>query len=225
MGLPNMTLILDPSRNVPYEIGAMLDVALCYPKLSADHQLRIANALCAELVAGWLELEPHRVEEIRPLLRGYRQVAHRASCAKLNQRREKAMIAGQSFLPLIKERALGELPILNGKSGKLSRQQIASHLWPVPKGGFEDNYVSRLHDRKRNDILPWYPVAHLAAAYQFLARHLSGKEQASGFDYQDLGLHVLAVMLAAKFADYFRATPGLASIATKLRDIELIPPI
>ena len=220
-----MTLILDPNRNVPYEIGAMLDVALCYPKLSADHQFRIANALCAELMAGWLELEPHRVEELRPLLRGYRQAANRASCATLNERREKAMIAGQSFLPLIKEQALGKLPIVKGKFGRLSRQQIASHIWPVLRGGFEVNYESRLHDRKRNDILPWYPVAHLAAAYQFLARHLSGKEEASVFDYQDLELHVLAVMLAAKFADHFRATPGLAGIATKLRNIELVVPI
>ena len=77
MGLPDMILILNARRNAPFEIGAMLDVALCYPKFSLDRQLRIANALCAKLVKGWMAAEPDRASELRAPLRNYAKASKR----------------------------------------------------------------------------------------------------------------------------------------------------
>lgn len=217
-----MVLSLNVRDNAPFEIGAMLDVVLCYPTFTPERQVKIANALCARLVKEWIALEPHRAVELRAPLREYRRVSGRASCGMLEKRRQKSLIAGQSFLPLIKQAAYGELPVLEGVNRQLSRHQIASQLWPAMEGGYEENYESRLRDRKENDIWPWYSVAHLAAAYEGLARLGAGHEEGSEFDYQDLNFHIRAVMLASEFARHFRTVPQLADIAGKLLNIEII---
>ncbi len=132
------------------------------------------------------------------------------------------MVAGQSFLPLLKEAACAGLPLLHGKFGMLSRREIASYLWPALEDGYEENYESRLRDRKENDIWPWYPVAHLAAACQALARLEAGADDGFAFDYQDLDFHLRVAMLAAEFARLFRQVPELSDIAAKLIDIEIV---
>lgn len=217
-----MVISLDARSQPAYEIGAQLDALLCYPSFSPERQLRIANAICAKLMRGWIALEPERREELQLLRRDYAAAANRASLGTLEKRRRQALVAGQSFLPMIKEAATGNLPVLNGIARELSRNEIATYLWSPREGGHEINYVSRLRDRKENDIWPWYPVAHLAAAYQALARLGAGPDDDVPFDYQDLEFHRRAVMLADAFAEFFMASPQVAKIAANLIRIEFV---
>jgi hypothetical protein len=64
------------------------------------------------------------------------------------------------------------------------------------------------------------PIAHLAAAYQWIARERSGDQPSATFDYQDLDFHREAVKRANEFAGYLRATPALQGIADQLIDLE-----
>lgn len=135
-----MLLAFDTSRDAPFEIGARLDAALCYPNFDPDRQMKFANAICARQFEQWMALEPHRKDELQPVLREYRKFAERASLSKLEERRKKALVAGQSFLPLLKKAMTGQLPILTGKYINLSRNKIAAYLWPPLDGGHEINY-------------------------------------------------------------------------------------
>lgn len=203
----------------PFEIGVTLDVLLCYPTWSRDRRQKIVNAIGAEIVAYWIELEPNRKAELAVAFPQYQKTKARAALGSLMGRHETALTFGQAFLPLLKEAAEGELPFLNGEKRKLSISEIARFIWPPRDNGDEINYEDRLHDRKK-ELRDFYPVAHLAASYQYAARELSGPNEAAPLDYQDLDLHRAIVSRANDFAGYFRAIPAFKNIADRLIKIE-----
>lgn len=215
----NKMLVLDTRQLAPFEIGVVLDVQLCYPTWSTDRRRNVVNAICAELIAYWIELEPDRRAELTVAFPQYQRAKTRASLGSLVERHEIALTFGQAFLPLLKERAIGQLPILNGKNRKLPMSEIARFIWPPREGGDEINYESRLHDRKK-ELRRYYPVAHLAAAFEYAARERSVAKQPAQIDYQDLDFHRRIVGRANQFANYFRAEPALRNIADRLIDIE-----
>jgi hypothetical protein len=212
-------IILDPNVMAPFEIGARLDALLCYSTWSMDRQQEIADAICADLFAQWIQIEPHRRAELYEARSQYRKSKKRASLAKLHDRREQVAEAGRAFLPLLKQAATGRLPIFNGEPGAFSMAQIARIIWPPREGGFEEHHLSRLHDNMKA-LRSLRPIAHLAAAHQYVARERSGAEQAAFFDYQDLDFHREVVMRASYFADLFRSIPALGKIASGLVKIE-----
>lgn len=211
----NEVLVLDTRELAPFEIGVNLDVLLCYPTWSAGRRQNIVNAICAELVAYWIELEPDRTAELVAAYPKYRKSKARGALGSLMERHEKALTFGQAFLPLLKEGATGELPILNGEKRELSISEIARFIWPPQENGNEVNYEGRLHDRKK-ELRNFYPIAHLAAAYQYAARERSATNQPGQLDYQDLEFHRALVTRANEFAGYFRAAQALNAIADQL---------
>lgn len=215
----NDVLVLDAREMAPFEVGVSLDVLLCYPTWSPDRRQDISNAICAEIVAFWIELEPNRKAELFAAYPQYRKAEARGSLGTLMQRHEKALTFGQAFLPLLKEAATGQLPILDGAMRKLSISEIARFIWPPRENGNEINYEERLHDRKR-ELRDSYPIAHLAASYQYAARERSGPNQAASLDYQDLELHRAIVTRANEFAGYFRVAPALKTIGDRLIEVE-----
>ena len=212
-------IILDANVMAPFEIGARLDALLCYSTWSMDRQQEIADAICADLFAQWIQIEPHRKADLYEARPQYRKSKKRASLAKLHDRREQVLEAGQAFLPLLKQAAIGRLPILNGRRRELSIGQIARFIWPPREDGYEIYYESRLHDNKKT-LRSLRPIADLAAAYQYVARKRSGVEQAASFDYQNLDFHRKVVVRASRFADCFRSIPALGNIASRLVKIE-----
>ena len=60
----NGLLVLDARELEPFEIGARLDALLCYPTWSADRQQKIADAICAMLVAYTIACEPSRKNDL-----------------------------------------------------------------------------------------------------------------------------------------------------------------
>ena len=180
----------------------------------------IADAICATIVAYSIAEEPSRKADLWRRFPKYKKSVSRASLATLQDRRDDALTAGLAFLPLLKKAAIGELPIFRGRKGELSRAEIARFMWPSREQGAEINYDSRLNDRQRHGLRRYYPVAHLAAAFQYIARERSGTEPAAPFDYQDIGLYREVVRLANEYAGYFAAIPRLGNIADALIHIE-----
>ena len=206
-------LALDTERLEPFEIGALLDTVLCYPTWSADRQKAVAIAICSEIVASWIEARP----ELRAEYAHYRKSTARTSLQSLAKRRDHALRTGLAFLPHLKQAAIGRLPIFEGVERELSFSEVVRFLWP--EGGHEDNYESRIHDLQRS-LRNSSPTAHLAAAYQTIARERSGAEKAAEFNYEDIGLHREAVRRANVFANHFLAVPRLANNARRLMTLE-----
>lgn len=200
--------VFDLASSAPFEIGARLDALLCYPTWSAGRRQRVSDAICAEIIAYTIELEPHRKRELWAAYPQYRKSRTRSAFSSLPYRREKALTFGLAFLPLLKKAATGEMPILHGQQRELSRAEIARFLWPSREDGLEINYEDRLHDRIK-EMRGFYRIAHLAAAYQYIARERAGSNEAAPIDYQDLDLHRDVVRLANEFAAHFRATRPL----------------
>jgi hypothetical protein len=208
-------LLLDTKLLEPFEIGALLDALLCYPTWSEERQQAVAVAICAEIVGHWAEAQP----ELKAEYPHYKKSAARTSLRSLRKRRDQALEAGLAFLPHLKRAAIGQLPRFEGAERELSFSEVARFLWPPREGGDEVNYESRIHDLQRA-LRNSYPTAHLAAAYQYIAREQTGRELAAAFDYEDMGLHREAVRRANEFAGYFRATSRLAKIGRRLITLE-----
>lgn len=211
-------IVLDSRGLHPFEIGAKLEAVLCYSTWSAERRDKIADAICARLFAFTIAQDPSVKRE---LSRKYPRYAkhNRTKLDSLDGRRDKALRIGAAFLPYLKEPATGELPELYGQHRKLTLAEIVRYLWPERHGGPDFVYEDWLKDREK-DVRLYRPIAHLAAAYQWIARDRSGDRPSAAFDYQDLDLHREAVRRANEFAAYFRSSPALKNVADQLIDIE-----
>src|SRR5579884_1687641 len=211
-------VILDTRALEPFEIGARLEALLCYSMWSVERRERIADAICARLFAFSIAQDPTLKEE---LSRKYPRYAkrNRTKLHSLDGRREKALRVGVAFLPMLKEPATGELPELCGKKRRLTLAETVRFIWPERLGGPDFVYEDWLKDREK-DVRLFRPIAHLAAAYQWIARERSGDGRSATFKYDDLDLHREAVRRANEFAGYFRGTPALQSIAEQLIELD-----
>jgi hypothetical protein len=211
-------VLLDTRALQPFEIGAKLEALLCYSTWSAERRERIADALCARLFAFSIAQDPSLKKE---LSRKYPRYAkhNRTRLDSLDGRREKALRIGVAFLPVLKQPATGELPELHGQKRRLTLAEIVRFIWPDRQGGPDFVYEDWLKDREK-DVRLYRPIAHLAAAYQWIARERSGEEPSATFDYQDLDFHREAVSRANEFATYFRGAPALQGIANQLINLE-----
>lgn len=212
-------VVLDTRCLRPFEIGARLDALLCYPTWSAERRQKIADAICAELLSYSIAQDPSRKEELSRTYPRYGRSKNRTKLDSLHHRRDKALRIGVAFLPLLKEPATGELPGLYGKQHRLTLTEIVRFIWPERHGGPDFDYEEWLNDRKKVVRL-YRPIAHLAAAYQWIARERSGDDPSAQFDYQDIEHHREAVRRANEFAGYFRATPALKPIAERLIQLD-----
>jgi hypothetical protein len=209
------SITLDNSLLEPFEIGALIDAVLCYSTWPAERVKDVATAICADVVQCWAKTTP----EIKAEYPHYKKSLNRTSLRSLQHRREKALKFGLAFLPMLKEAATGQMPIFNGRQRGLSEAEIVQFIWPEPAAHRNFSYDEWLHDRRR-ELRNHRPIAHLAAAYQYVARELSGANAAASMDYEDLNLHRSIVERANRYAGYFRATPALKHIDSKLIDIE-----
>lgn len=215
-GVAIKPVVLDVAVLRPFEIGARLDALLCYPTWPFERQMRIAAAICASVIAHSIAVDPSRKADLLDAFPEYATGHSRTSLETLLKRRDDALNAGFAFLPLLKNAAIGELPILRNRRQELSIDEIARFVWPGEVRGPKFDYGDHLHDRKRHGMRRYYPVAHLAAAYQYVARKRWANELAAAFDYQDLDFHREVVRRANEYAGYFAAMPKWANIANFL---------
>lgn len=213
-------VVLDAGILAPFEIGARLEALLCQPSKSPAERLLIADAVCADIVLQRIEEAPADAAALRARFPRYLKSKSRASLGSQARRWEQGFVAGAFFLRQMKPTALRELGFAEAAGDPMSGRQIAQIMWPADEEGYEEDYESRLNDTLRHSIRKYHPVAHLAAAYQYLARIAAGEGMAATFDYEDVDFHRLVVGLAERFAGYIRRTPGMTGIAIKLIDIE-----
>lgn len=211
-------VVLDTRALQPFEIGARLEALLCYSTWSAERRERIADAICARLFAFSIAQDPALKKELSRKYPRYTK-HNRTKLNSLDGRREKALRIGVVFLPMLKEPATGELAELHGQKRRLTLAEIVRFIWPERQGGPDFVYEDWLKDREK-DVRLYRPIAHLAAAYQWIARERSGEEPSAPFDYQDLDFHREVVSRANEFASYFRGAPALRSVADQLVNLE-----
>lgn len=216
--LARESIVLDAKQLQPFEIGAQVEALLCYPTWAAERRSKIADALCARLFAFSIAQDPERKSELSRKYPRYAK-SNRTKLDSLDGRREKALKIGLAFLPMLKEPATGELPEFRGERRRLTLNEIVQFIWPERPGGPDFVYEDWLKDREK-DVRAYRPIAHLAAAYQWIARERSGAGRSSAFDYQDIDFHREAVRRANEFAGYFRATAALKNIADQLLEID-----
>ena len=209
------SVTLDNGLLEPFEIGALIDALLCYSTWPAERVKGIATAICADVVQGWAEAAP----QIRSEYPHYKKSLNRTSLRLLHHRREKALQFGLAFLPMLKEAVTGQLPIFNGRQRPLSEAEIVRFIWPDPAAHRDFSYDQWLHD-KRKELRDHRPIAHLAAAFQYIARERSGSSEATAFDYEDRDFQREVIGRAIQFASYFRTTQALKRIGDRLIDIE-----
>ena len=211
-------VVLDTCALQPFEIGARLEALLCYSTWSAERREKITDAICARLFAFSIAQDPTSKKELSRKYPRYARL-NRTKLDSLDGRREKALRIGVAFLPMLKQPATGQLPELRGLKRRLTLGEIVRFIWPERPGGPNFVYEDWLKDREK-DVRLHRPIAHLAAAYQWIARERSGDGRSAIFTYDDLDLHREAVRRADEFAGYFRGTPALQGIAEQLIDLD-----
>ena len=212
--------VLDERVLAPFEIGARLEALLCHPGKSPAERLLIADAVCADIILQKIDERPADAPELRARFPRYLKSKSRASLGTQARRWQQGFVAGAFFLRQMKPIALRELGFAEAAGDLMSGRQIAQFMWPPNEDGYEQDYESRLNDTVRHSIRKYHPVAHLAAAYEYLARLAAPEGMAATFDYENVDFHRLVVGLAQWFAGIIRKTPAMAGIARKLIDVE-----
>jgi hypothetical protein len=52
-------MVLEASALAPFEVGTRLDALLCYSTWSLQRRQKLSAAICAEVIAYTIEVEPH----------------------------------------------------------------------------------------------------------------------------------------------------------------------
>lgn len=118
------TLILDTNTMAPFEIGARLDALLCYSTWSTARQQGFADAICADLLAFSVQLEPDRSLELYKAWPQYRKGRNRASLAALHNRRDEALKVGLAFLPALKQPPLASFRFCTGSAAHFQPRRL-----------------------------------------------------------------------------------------------------
>lgn len=213
------SLALDMRCYEPFEIGARLDMLLTYPRASPARMERLVQAACADQIAATIDAFPELPAELLAKYPAYGPRRVRVERKNIIALREDAHIVGTAILPFMKNAAIGETPLLPAAMTRMSIDQIIRYLWPRKAGEAEDVYADRLHDVERRRFRSHFPVCHLAAALQWVARERAAVGDLMSYDYQDIAFHRRWVAKANEMAGYIRATPPLALAASKLIDL------
>jgi hypothetical protein len=216
----NERVVFYASTSEPFEIYAQLQALMCFPDETSDGRDRVAKAICADILDQQSEMEPEIAPTLRDLFPQYLKSKNRVSLASHGKRWGEAFIAGAYFLVRVKKEAIGEHPLLNGVAGKVSGRAVVKAMFPEREDGLEIDYDSRLHDIEKHSIRRFYPIAHLAAAYQCAAHVVCPEAEAGNFEVHNLDFHKIVVQLAGAYAECIRATPELANVAEQLIELD-----
>ncbi|KUO56876.1 MAG: hypothetical protein APF78_05800 [Sphingomonadales bacterium BRH_c3] len=215
-------LVLDTTRLEPWEIAAHLHIRLAYPDATAARTQRLINSVCADQIAMMIEKHPGNRTELLARFPTYNPRKVRTGRESIITNLEEAQRMGAAVLALVKETATGEPPVINGQPRQLSLDFIVQYLWPNSASAGENKYLAWVHDVEKRQIRTRYPMAHLAAALEWLAREKSAAGDLMEFVYEDLDFLRRWVSKACEIADYIRATPQLKGMAEKLINLTWI---
>lgn len=217
-------LLLDTSFLEPWEIAARLDMLLAYPDVSRDRMTRLVNGVCADQIRVTIESFPELRDELLQKYPDYDPRTSRVESSNLPQLRDDTRLVGAAILSLIQQTATGKSPTLPPPMTQLSIDQLVRYLWPRLNGECEASYSERMHDYERRKLRRRFPVAHLSAALQYIARERAHNGEANTYDYQDLSFVRDWVARGNAIAEHIKATPALKLMASRLIQIDWIEP-
>jgi len=215
-------LVLDTTRLEPWEIAAHLHIRLAYPDATAARTQRLIDSVCADQLATFIEKHPGCRTELLTRFPEYGPRKVRTGRRHIVANLEDAQRMGAAVLVLVKKAATGELPVHEGKPTQLSLDFIVQYLWPKIPGEDDEKYLVWVHDVEKRRVRSRYPMAHLAAALQWLAREMANTGEPMAFVYDDLDFLRRWVSKASEIAGYIRDTPQLEPMAKRLIDIRWI---
>lgn len=222
MNPDSRVLELDTSVLEPWEIAARLDMMLAYPDVTSERMERLVNAACAEQIAVTIEAFPERRAQLISQYPNYKPGKVRVGRDTIDLRRDDVLLVGMAVLCLLRDKKTGHQIPLPPSISRRSVDQIISYLWL--DGGRQDDaqHHDKIHDVERRKLNKRFPVAHLAAALQWLAQEKAAAGNIGTYDYQDLDFLRKWVVKAGEVAGYIRDTPRLGRMASKLIDIRWI---
>lgn len=217
-------LLLDTRVRQPWEIMAELHIRLAYPDADPARRERLIKSVCADYIATFIENRPERREELLNRFPQY-DPAIRVGRKHLTDHFEQAQQVGVIVLALIKETVSGSPNLIDGKPRKVSRDFAIRYSWPQVPGAGNDQYDTWVHDIEKREFRARFPVAHLAAALEFVARQREAAGEVMTFQYDDYDFLRRWIAIAQEMAGYICMTPELAKpngMASKLLDIRLV---
>lgn len=217
-------LVLDTTRFEPWEIAAHLHIRLAYPDVRAPRRQRLINSVCADQIAMMIEKHPGSRTELLARFPTYNPRKVRTERKHIVAGLEEAQRMGAAVLALVKETVTGELPVINGQPRPLSLDFIVQYFWPNDASAGENKYLAWAHDVEKRQVRSRYPMAHLAAALEWLAREKSAAGDSMEFVYEDLDFLRRWVSKACEIAGYIRAAPQCELMASQLIDLRWIEP-
>ena len=216
-----------------WQLAVRLHVLMCYPDAPADRHQRLCNAIGAQMIAVTLkqvqidspeDLNRSRIE-LAARFPGHDWKARRNISEKFIEHHEQALRVGSIVLAMVSEAATGKYPAFVGRSRQPSRKEIARYLLENKGVVFgEGEGISErgtdaediLHQFLKAKVKPWYPVAHLAAAFQLTAREDTVRGATMSFDYHDADFFAKILDRAHATAEHIRATSNACGIAKML---------
>jgi hypothetical protein len=217
-------LRLDISRLESFEIAAELDMLMAYPDASPKRRAALRRARCAEQIRVTIEAHPDLRDGLFERYPDYIPNNNRTSYLHFDKRHQEAQAFGVTILPFIKLPATGLEPIFQGKPYRPTMNLHERFLYPIADMAKTRDAYDGLHEIKARKHRPRYPIAHLCAAYQLIARIKEDQKLSPQYDGQDLNFWRDLISVACWIAEILRATPELTHIAVKLIDIQWIEP-
>lgn len=217
-----MIVELDARKLAAFEIAARLDALIAEPHVSPKRHADLVRRLCADQIAATIEAFPETRAELVASYPQYNPVTVRIQTNELQAKREDAFKVGALVLALVARTAVGRAARLPEQCRSVSLDQMIPVLWPRDERVDEEMYLMQVHDIERLKVRPRYPVAHLAAAMQWVARERTDNGETLTWDYQDLAFLRDLVARAQTMAMLIRATPGLENMANRLIELHWI---
>lgn len=209
-------LILDSSLE-PSETAALLHIPLAYPTATPQRSQKLIDSIRSDRFVTLRHVAPDEATlllEHFPALAGGNRTERKGIITNF----EEAHRVGAVVLALVRDTVPGLPPRANGK--RMSIDPATKAVWSRLPGEDRERYEYRIHDIKRRQTRPRYPVVHLAAALAYLARERAASGKDMTFSYTDLDFLRRWVAKADEIAGYIRATRGLEYMASKLIAIE-----
>jgi hypothetical protein len=223
---PNLRekITLDAGALEPFEIGARLLALLAFPAPGErKRRYGIEGALCSEIIARTCDDQPETADAIRVRYRRYTKRKQRVSLGSFQKRLNKAMFAGTMALGYLEEGISGQSAKLPTTMPSMSFRNLARHV--AQRDGLVDDlnnshYEEAIRMFVKRTWHPWYPVLHLASAFQVACRMYSMEAEGMPYDIHNLAAHKAVVAYAQMHAAVICREPQLSKVAEQLVDIE-----
>ena len=180
-----MRYLFITSRRDHFEIGARLIAALAFPGADEAAKRRsAAMAWCTDYVRKWVDLEPHRVEELRSAYPLYFTMPRREVKAALRtayNRLDKRILAGKMARGIFQERETGRPVVLPDGMRRHSLNELSKLVLAESHQSDPHNVETRVWGSSKAAI-------HLASGYDFMAQCLPAELEGQ-YDMTNRALH------------------------------------